>query len=265
MQIDDLQAKLSPELPYPIACHVRRYEAGIAISEHQSPWGELSFALNGVMEYMIEGQPYLSPPQYALWIPPDVPHKWTNHSEVHYVTLYIAKDICANISAKPCTATLSALLRAIVNDFSIREVVYPQTPEDLRLAQVFIDQLRLAPTYSSYLPWTADVALASLLSQLQQNPGDKHGASYWAEKLGMTERTLLRHCQKLLGVSFNEWRQRLKLVSAMSLLDEGWSVQHISTELGYSTPSAFISMFQRLTGMSPERMRKTGYMEIRQS
>jgi len=33
-------------------------------------------------------------------------------------------------------------------------------------------------------------------------------------------------------------------------------VQTVARELGYSTPSAFIAMFQRLTGESPDSVRK---------
>jgi len=262
MHLPDLQAQLSAELPYPMACHVRHFEAGTALPPHASLWGEFCYALNGMMEFMIDGQPFLSPPQYALWIPPGVRHHCSNRHAVQYATIYVARDICTNISAVPCTATLTTLMRAIVQDFDQRGIIYPETAEDLRLAQVFIDQLRLTPTYSSYLPWTEEPALAPLLGKLQQQPADKHGADYWAESLGITERTLQRYCQKHLGMSFNDWRQRLRLVHAISLLQEGLSVQEISIQLGYSSASAFISMFQRLTGMSPERMRKSGHLSL---
>ena len=66
----------------------------------------------------------------------------------------------------------------------------------------------------------------------------------------------MRRCQQRLGMSFNEWRQRLRVVSALGMLDEGRSVQSVARELGYSTPSAFIAMFQRLTGESPDSARR---------
>jgi len=57
-------------------------------------------------------------------------------------------------------------------------------------------------------------------------------------------------------MSFNDWRQRLRVVSALGMLDAGQPVQTVARELGYSTPSAFIAMFQRLTGESPDSVRK---------
>ena len=57
-------------------------------------------------------------------------------------------------------------------------------------------------------------------------------------------------------MSFNDWRQRLRVVSALGMLDAGLPVQDVARRLGYSTPSAFIAMFQRLTGESPDSARR---------
>jgi methylphosphotriester-DNA--protein-cysteine methyltransferase len=44
---------------------------------------------------------------------------------------------------------------------------------------------------------------------------------------GTTERTLSRRSRDELGMSFNEWRQRQKLVAALALLDAGQPVQQV--------------------------------------
>ena len=149
-------------------------------------------------------------------------------------------------------------MRAVLADFERRGITYPDTPEDRRMAQVVIDQTRQARAYASYLPSTTELPLAPILAALQREPGDKRGAAHWAATAGITERTLLRHCQQHLGMSFNDWRQRLRVVSALGMLDAGLPVQDVARRLGYSTPSAFIAMFQRLTGESPDSARRRG-------
>ena len=72
----------------------------------------------------------------------------------------------------------------------------------------------------------------------------------------MTERTLARHCQRELGMSLGEWRQRLRYLQAVDRLEADMSVQDIAFDLGYATASAFIAMFQRVTGMAPEQFRR---------
>ncbi|WP_374439752.1 helix-turn-helix domain-containing protein [Pseudomonas panipatensis] len=55
-----------------------------------------------------------------------------------------------------------------------------------------------------------------------------------------TERTLLRHSLRELGISFDEWRQRLIVLRALAGLETGASVECIARDLGYKSPSAFI-------------------------
>ncbi|MGE8686782.1 MAG: AraC family transcriptional regulator [Achromobacter sp.] len=252
----DTAPVLASHLPYPLACRILHFTPHSRMKRHASPWAELNFAISGIMELGIGGVTYLSPPQYAIWIPPHVEHCCQNEGEVHYACIDIPAAACAGLPDKPCTLEISPVMRAILADFERRGISYPDTPEDRRMAQIVIDQARQARAYASYLPSAADPVLAPILSALQQRPGDKRGAAHWAATAGITERTLLRRCQQRLGMSFNEWRQRLRVVSALGMLGEGRSVQSVARELGYSTPSAFIAMFQRLTGESPDSARR---------
>ncbi|MCO4759204.1 MAG: AraC family transcriptional regulator, partial [Oceanospirillaceae bacterium] len=62
--------------------------------------------------------------------------------------------------------------------------------------------------------------------------------------------------QRDLGIPLSEWRQRLKVVRAMPMLQAGTSVESVALDLGYSTASAFIAMFRRLLNMTPDEYRK---------
>ncbi|CAB3706532.1 AraC family transcriptional regulator [Achromobacter pestifer] len=256
MELADTAPQLAGHLPYPLACRILHFTPHSSMQRHTSPWAELNFALSGIMEIGINGVTYLSPPQYAIWIPPHVEHCCQNEGEVHYACIDIPAEACAGLPDTPCTLEISPVLRAVLADFERRGIRYPATPEDRRMAQIVIDQLRQARAYASYLPSTTEPVLAPILSALQHSPGDKRGAAHWAASAGITERTLLRHCQQHLGMSFNEWRQRLRVVSALGMLEAGHPVQDVARKLGYSTPSAFIAMFQRLTGESPDSARK---------
>lgn len=256
MSAPDAVAQLAEHLPYPLGCRILHFKPHSRIDMHRSPWAELNFAISGIMEIQIEGALYLSPPQYAIWIPPNVAHCCENDGEVHYACIDIPAAACDGLPDAPCTLEISPVMRSILADFERRAITYPTTVQDRRMAQVVIDQARQARAFASYLPSTDDAVLAPILLALQRSPGDKHGAAYWAATAGITERTLLRHCQQHLGMTFNEWRQRMRVVSALGLLDEGLPVQTVAQQLGYSSPSAFIAMFQRLTGESPDSVRK---------
>lgn len=243
-------------LPYPVYFRTEHIPADSRYAPHRHAWGQLNYVAHGVMELEVAGQHFLSPPDYGVWIPPEAPHDSYNRYPVLYRSVYFDLALCAQLPAQPHTLSLGPLLKAILADFAERGVTYPQTAADRRLADVLVDQLHAAPLHNSFLPFSREPLLAALLQALQDNPADNRTLQDWASQLHSTERTLARHCRRELGMAFGEWRQRLRFVAALQRLGNGEPVQNIALDLGYSTSSAFISMFQRQAGMSPEQYRR---------
>ena len=123
-------------------------------------------------------------------------------------------------------------------------------------AQADRDELAAAPRQGTYLPTSEDPLLRPILTALEASPDDPRTLSQWAQRVHTTERTLVRRCQRDLGMSFGEWRQRLRVVRALALLEAGRSVEAIALDLGYGSSSAFIAMFHRMTGTSPHKLRR---------
>ena len=44
---------LGPGRPYPLACRILHFLPKSSIQRHRSPWGELNFALSGIMETVV--------------------------------------------------------------------------------------------------------------------------------------------------------------------------------------------------------------------
>lgn len=223
---------------------------------HSHKWGQLNYVARGIMYIETNGSNYIPPPQYAIWIPPGVVHSAYSLQDVEYRSLYLKAKISSFLPDVPCALNISQLFRVILNDFSTRKIKVPLTKEDLRLARVTIDQLLKAEQHANYLPGAGSPDLASLLQNIQVNPGDKRNMEYFATKLNITPRTLERRCWQELGMSFGEWRRRLKFIHSLKRLEEGWSIQDIASELNYSGPSSFINMFKSFTGLTPARHRK---------
>lgn len=104
----------------------------------------------------------------------------------------------------------------------------PQSEADLRMCRVLLDQISLAPRQNTYLPTSENKLLAPILSALEKNPADNTPLAHWATQVYTTERTLSRRCQQELGMSFAQWRQRLRFLHSISLLEQGKTVQDIS-------------------------------------
>ncbi|MCP2229871.1 AraC-like DNA-binding protein [Erwinia aphidicola] len=235
-----------------------RYEQANARTEylpHQHRWGQVIFVKCNVLEMQVEGERLLTPPDLPIWIPPLQQHASYNHKQAHFRTLNIAAEDCASLPPRACLLRVSPVVHAIIDECAARQLLVPESAEDRRLCAVLLDQLRQAESQQSYLPSTQDKALAPVLQALERNPADNTTLAQWAQRVYTTERTLSRRCQTLLGMSFSEWRQRLRFLHAISLLEQGKSVKEVALDLGYSSASALIVMFQQQSGTTPERYR----------
>ncbi|GAK87554.1 transcriptional regulator AraC family [Vibrio ponticus] len=121
------------------------------------------------------------------------------------------------------------------------------------MVKVLLDQLATRDTQHHFLPSTDNKYLAPILAAVEEDPTDTTSLSDWAEKVHTTERTLARHCQADLGMSFTEWRLRVRYLYSMELLQKGQSVKEVAFTLGYNQASPFISMFKKYSGMTPEQ------------
>ncbi|SDJ67646.1 AraC-type DNA-binding protein [Ferrimonas sediminum] len=238
-----------------IYLHQEDISANTTFLPHSHAWGQLNVVVAGVMEISVDGRPFLSPPQYAIWIPPLVEHTSYSRQRVSYRALYLCPELSAQLPQEACMIRLSGVFWAIIEDFADRKQEYANSEADRRLAQVMVDQLAKAEPMVAYLPLSEDPLIKPILTTLQLDPADKRTLSQWAAQVYSTERTLNRHFQRKLGMSFSDWRQRRRFLASLGMLRSGMKVNQVALELGYSSPSAFITMFSRLSGTTPEQYR----------
>jgi AraC-like DNA-binding protein len=253
-----LQVPFTSKLPYPVYFRTVSLAEDSLYPLHRHAWGEFVYAFSGVMELKLASSHYLAPPQYGIWLPPGVEHIGLNRYEATYGSLYLAPERCRALPKMTCALAVSPLVKALLEHLREHRVDYPRTSGDRRLVQVLIDQLALAPAQGSYLPMSDDPLLLPVLMALEKNPADGRSVAQWAKQVHTTERTLERRCQQHLGLSFTDWRQRLRVVKALAMLETGRSVEAIGLDLGYSSASAFIAMFRRMTGTTPDKVRGQG-------
>lgn len=249
-------APYNDALPAPIFFRSAQLPAHATYPRHSHAWGEFVYSYSGVMEIQLDDHHYLAPPQYGIWLPPNVEHVGFNHQQACHCSLYLAVELCDALPAKHCALTVSPLILALLNDLRQAPPGLPQSPQHQRLLQVLVDKLSSTPCAGSYLPSSVDPLLGPVLEALKANPGDPRSLPQLAHAANTTERTLMRRSQRDLGMSLSEWRQRLRVVQALALLEQGQSVETIGLDLGYSSASAFISMFRKMMGNTPDEYRK---------
>lgn len=235
-----------------------RYEQANARTEylpHTHPWGQLIMVKSHVLEIEVEGERLLTPADIPVWIPPGQQHSSYNHRQAQFRTFNLAASLCRELPQRACLMLVDSIAHAIMDTLAEQQIEQPETRAQWRLCEVLRDRLQLAQVQESYLPTSTDKFLAPVLRALEACPGDNTTLASWAARVFTTERTLARRCQQQLNMTFGEWRQRLRFLRAIVLLEQGKSVQSIAHELGYSSASALIVMFQQQAGTTPERYR----------
>ena len=119
--------------------------------------------------------------------------------------------------------------------------------------EVALDQIRAVRVTPLHLPAAVDRRLSTVTRAIAETPGDSRGLKDWAACAGASSRTLARLFLRETGMTFRQWRQQARLLSALTRLAAGQPVTTVALDLGYDSPSAFIAMFRRALGETPGR------------
>jgi AraC-like DNA-binding protein len=240
-------------LPAPVFFRTEHMPSNSTYPALSHAWGEFVYSFSGITEVKAAGQHCLAPPNLGVWIPKGVEHTGFNHQEAVHCSVYISSRLCTRMPAQLCAVIVSPLVRAMLEHLRSDETDTGSAPARSRMLRVLVDELASCTTTGSYVPSSDDTELDAVLTDLRKDPADDRSLGELARAFHLSERTLIRRCQRDLGMSLTEWRQRLRLISALPLLHMGHSVESVALDMGYATSSAFIAMFRRLMGMSPRR------------
>jgi hypothetical protein len=69
--------------PRPIMIAGRDLRASAVMQPHHHQWGQLTYAVHGVMRVEANNSSWIVPPQRAVWIPPGVVHGTTVLEDTH--------------------------------------------------------------------------------------------------------------------------------------------------------------------------------------
>lgn len=221
-------------------------------SPHQHARGQLLGATRGLLSVDAGNCRWVIPATHAAWIPAHLPHALRSHGPFSGWSLYVAPQACADLPDKPCILGVSALLQAAVARLSAWPATAPEAAQQ-RLCAVILDELGVAPQVPLGLAMPRDARLLRIALALSAQPGDTRRLSEWAAWAGIAPRSLSRRFVVETGLSFEQWRQRLRLLHALEWLAAGRPVTAIALDLGYDNVSAFIALFRRVFGVTPGR------------
>ena len=248
-------ARLIPTLdalPRPLYARAESLRAGSWTPRHRHDWVQFSYAISGVLGVHTADGSFFAPPHWAVWVPAGLEHEVVSSMHAEMRSLYVRRDACAWAPEQCRVLEVTPLARELIKAFCLLPVEYPEGDSaEARLVAVLLDQLRALPEAGFSLPMPADGRLRVLCDELAAQPDLALGLGDWAARLNTSEKTLSRAFLRETGLSFRQWRQRLRLLAALQPLEGDASVTEVALASGYESPSAFIAAFRGLFGVTP--------------
>ena len=237
----------------PVQPLARTYPRGLYVEPHSHEWGQLLYAMSGVMWVETPREALVVPPQRAVWLPPGVEHGIRVVSDLQMRNIYLRPALAVTLDAQVQVIDVGGLLRELIvtlvdqgdnGDPDYYDAVVSLALLELQRARR--SQIRIA------MPLDADRRLINACHAVMAAPSLEISFEQHAEAAGASVRTLARLFQNHLGMGFAHWRRQVQLATAVAELIQGQSVSGVARSLGYS-PSSFSEMFRRELGVAPSQ------------
>lgn len=221
------------------------------IAPHSHDRHQLLHALSGVLRVSTEAGHWIVPPEHALWIPAGCVHSVGTLETVRMRSIYVRPDLVGPFDA-PKVLGMTPLVRALV----VEAVEIAERGESGARAAMLVDfllhEIPRLPEQPLALPLPRTRSLLRLCQQFVAAPDVRTALDDWADRAGMSRRSLSRHFRLETGLGLDQWRQQALVFAALPRLIAGEAVTRVALDLGYDSPAAFSTMFRRLLGRTPQ-------------
>lgn len=234
-----------PPVDWPVVAIAKEFPTHTRTNDHSHKRGQLLFAVRGLMLAHTTGGTWIVPRGFALWIPPNITHGVFMHGEVAMRTAYVRAAEAARLFSDCRVLRVGALLQAALIELSNELREESRTARADHLIWLILDEIKRAPSMSFVLPMPTDIRLARLARSLMIDPGSPKTIDQWCEVAGTSRRTLTRLFRSQTGISFGDWRRRLRLLAAAAQLADGEPLGEVAVSLNYRSEAAFRTMIRR--------------------
>lgn len=233
-----IRAEDYQDVPRAVAVMPKTFAAGSRTERHFHPRAQLLYATAGLMMATAEDGTWVVPEGHALWIPPRLPHAVAMHGAVAMCSAYLALEAIAGFPTRARVIEVSPLLAAALAALTGEPVLYDEAGRGGHLAALVLDEIRRAPETKLTLPLPSDARLRRICLGLIDAPATAFDLDAWADRAGLSRRTLTRGFRRETGLTFGQWRARARVVRALALAADGWAPRHVAASVGYRSIQA---------------------------
>jgi AraC-like DNA-binding protein len=229
----------------------KEYSDGFVYPEHYHDCDQLVFASQGVITVETAQGMWILPPSRALWIPSEVPHMVRMSGTVSLRTIYLKPGLVRGLPRLCTVIHVSPLLKELILYICQFENLNNRSQSRRHIIGMLLNLLHSSEVLPLELPRPADPRAEKVAAHFASNPRSSLPIDEICRRAGASKRTIERLFRIDVQMTLGRWRQQLRLLHSVRLLAEGMKIAGVAVEIGYSSPSAFISMFRKLMGATP--------------
>lgn len=233
---------------------VQHVAGGDTIDRHRHDDHQLVYVSTGVLAVQTSAGSWVASADRAVWLPAGIWHEHRFYGTSAFHTIRFATDRPPLADHAPTIVGVSSLLRELLVACT-DPVLTPA--EERRVRAVIRDQLRHTRQEPISLPAPRDPRLSAACEIAADQLAQPISLASVAQEIRASQRTLSRLFRAELGMTYPQWRTRLRVLHAMVLLASGNSVTDTAHQCGWATTSSFIDTFRRAMGQTPGAYKPT--------
>ena len=236
---------------------------GLITGWHSHEVHQIEYALHGVVEVETDSAHYLLPPQQAAWIPAGLEHQAVMNPDVKTVAVMFDRALICGGGDRARILAVSPLIREMMI-YALRWPIDrgPGPAEDEAVSEGFFRTLAALVTEALdheaplSLPTSGHPIVAAAMAYTKAHLGTVT-CEQVSRAVSVSERTLRRHFQDELGLSWRTYLFNARMLRAMAMLAApGVSVQETSLAVGFDSLSSFTRAFAQFCGETPSAYRR---------
>jgi AraC-like DNA-binding protein len=241
-------------LTKPIIARSQTFVQGDGEDWHSHDQPQFVYTTRGVLRIVTPDGAWTLGPCRGLWIPSRVGHELHAISRGTLYSVYFENDVAPWRDTRCRVLMISPLLQELVSAMVLDRSKGSLDRRSGLIGPLLIQEMNDAhQAFDGCLPLPRDRRLQQICTTLMAEPANNDSLDAWGMRIGASGRTLIRLFKEETGLTFGQWRQQLRLVESVSRLARNMPVSTIASELGYRNAGAFITMFRKAMGETPQR------------
>ncbi|WP_169775372.1 helix-turn-helix domain-containing protein [Streptomonospora alba] len=246
---DDITGEPATDGPPLLVVSGSAFDQGLVLDEHQHPCHHMIiWSATATITMRTGHRDWLVPPTHGLWIPAGTSHAAEVIRPGHSYGILLSVDRCPSIGTETTGVLITPLIRELI--IHIDQDPAP-APTRAYAEALLLALLEPVPSKRFHVPLPDDPRIRTIAEALVAHPADGRDLATWADNMNTSVRTITRLFTRETGMTFAQWRARVRIRAALTHLARGRSVGATARAVGYRKPGAFSEAFRRHTGQHP--------------